>query len=119
MPIECTMLDPSQPKPQVVAEPGDMWHDLYADKLLSRQYKEQHKGDRPPLFVCLPNKRVFCLDSKAENASDGGGWTVKGEPPNVTVEPSILVERGPRGGYHGYLRDGVLTDDVEGRTYDN
>lgn len=40
-----------------------------------------------------------------------GVWTRVGEPPAITVSPSINLP----GRYHGFLRDGALTDDVEGR----
>lgn len=38
-------------------------------------------------------------------------WTREGEPPNVTAHPSINWV----GHYHGWLQDGALTSDVEGR----
>lgn len=41
------------------------------------------------------------------------GWTIEGEMPNVTVRPSINQE----GVYHGWITNGVLSDDIEGRTY--
>jgi len=41
----------------------------------------------------------------------GGRWARTGVPPLVTVTPSINVP----GKYHGWLSNGVLTDDVEGR----
>lgn len=47
-------------------------------------------------------------------ASDGKPWDVNGEPPNVTVSPSINL----LGVWHGWIRNGVITDDCEGRRYD-
>ena len=44
---------------------------------------------------------------------DGAGWTITGEPPHLTAHPSINVI----GAYHGWLKDGVLSDDCEGRHY--
>ena len=38
-------------------------------------------------------------------------WTRSGEPPNVTANPSINWV----GTYHGWLKNGELTDDCEGR----
>jgi hypothetical protein len=38
-------------------------------------------------------------------------WTRTGEPPNVTANPSINWV----GFYHGWLKNGVLTDDCEAR----
>ena len=40
-------------------------------------------------------------------------WRVTGDPPNLTVTPSINSV----GEYHGYLTDGVLSDDLDGRAY--
>lgn len=58
---------------------------------------------------------MWPIDGPASRPGGGesapGAWTRTGEPPAITVAPSInLVGR-----YHGFLRDGVLTDDVEGR----
>lgn len=80
------------------------------DYYLSDQYRERHLGRRPPIVVCLPGGRVFCVDGKS---AGGGGWTVSGDPPRITVTPSINWE----GHYHGWLIDGVLSDDCEGRRF--
>jgi hypothetical protein len=37
------------------------------------------------------------------STESGGRWTRTGEPPKVTVTPSIII-----GNYHGWLRDGAL-----------
>lgn len=42
------------------------------------------------------------------------GWTVEGRAPFITVKPSILYTDN----YHGYLRNGVITDDIDGRKFD-
>lgn len=39
-------------------------------------------------------------------------WTITGTAPKFTASPSIASPR-----YHGWLRDGVLTPDCEGRIY--
>jgi hypothetical protein len=77
---------------------------------LSPQYFSDHAATRKPLFVKLPEGSEFCVDSRSSN---GEGWIVSGAPPKVTVSPSIHIV----GRYHGYIRDGVITDDVEGRTF--
>jgi hypothetical protein len=105
------------------AKPGDMWFGgeglvhgphagYYLEHYLSAEYKRDWLGKRLPLFVCLPSGDHFCVDSVADGAGEGG-WTVTGEPPTITVSPSINAP----GRYHGWLRDGVLSDDVEGRSY--
>ena len=40
-------------------------------------------------------------------------WSVQGEPPNITVSPSI----NQKGLYHGHIKNGVITDDVDGRKF--
>lgn len=48
------------------------------------------------------------------NGVAGPGWSRTGDPkatpPTVTAQPSILTDT-----YHGFLRDGVLTDDLDRR----
>jgi hypothetical protein len=84
--------------------------DHYRQHLLSDHYLRDWAGKRPPIIVWLPGNGWWNIDMKS---SDGGeGWQVTGEPPNLTASPSILTED-----YHGWLRDGVLSDDLEGRTY--
>jgi hypothetical protein len=51
----------------------------------------------------------WLIDSEA---SSGGFWTRTGEAPNLTVSPSIKTHN-----YHGFLQNGVLTDDVEGKVF--
>lgn len=64
----------------------------------------------PLLHVKLPTNRFWCPDRPASNS--GLPWQRTGTPPHVTCSPSIDCPSG----YHGWLRDGVLTDDCEGRT---
>ena len=103
--------------------PGDMWEvnrvrwetdraGLRRDWLiLSPEYWRDHGDRRPPLQVVLPGQNWFDIDSRAGGTDHG--WTVTGEPPNLTVSPSI----NSIGSYHGWLRGGVLSDDVEGRRF--
>lgn len=75
---------------------------------LSVEYDRDWRGKREPIIVCLPNGAgVFCVDQCAtgdEARRTRKGWTVTGEPPNLTVHPSI--DAGAR--FHGWLKDGVL-----------
>lgn len=86
------------------ATPGDMW-----------------RADNGDWLVCLPNGGTVNITAKFP---DGSSWTVTGEAPNFTVSPSIrcfeIVHADGvmwRQGWHGWLQDGVLSDDCEGRTY--
>lgn len=65
----------------------------------------------PHLIVRLPDGFDWDVDGPSSN-NNGAGWTRTGEPPFVTANPSIASA-----GYHGWLRDGVLTDDCEGRRF--
>lgn len=61
------------------------------------------------LILRLPDGTDWCIDGPANN---GPGWQRSGEPPLITATPSIASGR-----YHGFLQNGVLTDDLEGRSY--
>lgn len=77
-------------------------------------YFEKHNAHRKPLWVKMPGGHggtAFCVDSIA--STGGEGWEVTGEPPKITVHPSIHII----GRYHGWIRDGVITDDCDGRTF--
>lgn len=54
------------------------------------------------LAVKLPSGVPWLIDRS---------WKRTGEPPNITVTPSINHQ----GKYHGHLQNGYLTDDCEGR----
>jgi hypothetical protein len=62
--------------------------------------------DGRSLMVKLPFGHEWLIDGPS---SSGGRWSRTGEPPKITVTPSILV-KSERGDYHGWLRDGVLVD---------
>lgn len=74
---------------------------------LSVHYWRDWSDKRPPMAIVCPNGEVWEIDRKSSN---GDGWTVTGEWPNLTCSPSIVVQ-----GYHGFLRDGEFTPDIEGR----
>lgn len=87
-----------------------------------KTYGETHASRLSPEFLATGRDYVvwillpgdcsyWCPDFKASGSESG--WRVSGELPAITVHPSIDAE----GCYHGWLRDGVLTDDLEGRTY--
>jgi hypothetical protein len=81
-----------------------------------------HNAQRPPLYVALPcvystgpGLQVFGVDWKCYSKEQGhyGGWQVSGAPPAITVQPSINIV----GSYHGWLQNGVVSEDCEGRVY--
>ena len=86
-----------------------------SETYLSTTYINERMAHRAPLMVRLPGGIDFCLDSRADCPGGEVGWTVTGEPPHITVSPSINVMRT----YHGFIRQGVITDDCEGRTFEH
>lgn len=74
---------------------------------LSSHYWRDWSDKRPPVCVVCPNGEWWEIDRKSSN---GDGWTVTGALPAITCAPSIVVS-----GYHGFLRNGEFTPDIEGR----
>lgn len=68
-----------------------------------------HGDDGRCLVLALPDGSPWTIDGPATN---GPAWQRSGEPPRITARPSIASP-----GYHGWLTDGVLSDDLEGRSY--
>lgn len=65
---------------------------------LSPFYWSDWSNWRPPIAVVCPNGQVWEVDRRSSN---GDGWKVMGELPNITCTPSIVA-----GDYHGWLTDG-------------
>lgn len=86
------------------APPGAMWH---ASWMAHVQGHNRANDPRGPLVVRCPGGSEWNIDGPSTN---GDGWTRTGTPPLVTANPSIVVP-----GYHGWLKDGVLSGDLEGR----
>lgn len=103
---------------------GDMWPapDWAMSNIISENYRAL-KGARPPLMMLLPSKNCkegdrFLVDRKAFGTEAGwkvviNGQLIPGQKPNITISPSVNCE----GSYHGHIKNGVITDDVEGREY--
>lgn len=87
----------------------------FVSRGISKYYYENNLN-RCPLLVIIPGPMMFCVDTMAwsNGIFYGDGWTVTGEAPNITMHPSINIG----GTYHGWLQNGILSDDCEGRTYD-
>ncbi len=80
-------------------EPGMMW---------PRELVPEGAGHT--IVLCrhtYPNGYVHPITWHTKQATaDGRPWSVTGEPPNITVSPSINVV----GIWHGWIRDGVISD---------
>lgn len=98
-------------------EIGDAWWSPADDGAYPTPVGMKHRHLPCVLWVTLPGVHghyPFCVHAPATvEGPDGAGWDVTGEAPNITVRPSIDV----RGSYHGFITNGVIADDVEGRTY--
>jgi hypothetical protein len=76
-----------------------------------------HSDEQPRYYgargwcIVLPGKGIW---RTSEAASGGGHWTITGDAPWLTAHEAIHYI----GIYHGTLRDGVIGDDLDGRTYD-
>ena len=108
MPWELRIRDKRPTWPQV----GDCWFAPYMLKrtrdgkpMLAERYFREWAGIRDPFVVVLPVGE-FCVDSHEETSEDG--WQVLGEPPRITVRPSINIV----GGWHGYITAGVISDNI-------
>lgn len=127
MPWECRLINPDE-IPMEKRQPGDMWYEpeiidgkhissRYFNEFLSPEYFAKHSSHRAPLVIKLPGIVAgFCIDGLYGNSSGGyaeSGWDVTGEAPSITMHPSINFS----GRYHGWLQNGVLSDDVEGRKF--
>jgi hypothetical protein len=84
----CRLPDNTQPK-----KPGEYSFMRYADRQVHHP-DEQGEGE---WWVCDPRGSFYRLVSRVHS------WIVHGDG-TVTFSPSIVA---PRGGYHGYLRQGV------------
>lgn len=83
---------------------GYSWH-------LSIHYWRDWARIRPPVEIVGPGGGQWCPDQISTN---GTGWTVTGEPPNITASPSIWIAQGegsPRE-YHGWLNNGEFSAPV-------
>ncbi len=80
---------------------GAMWRSDWLEP-------EMAGPDGISLSVMLPGGYEWAIDGPS---TSGGGWTRTGTPPKITANPSI---KSPN--YHGWLQDGVLSDDIDGRS---
>lgn len=115
MSIQCRMIDTDKLKER---KPGDIWLLPWYEghPMLSPEYNIDWKDKRPPIGIVLPNGNDFMPDMRFCDLNGGfkkHGWTITGELPNITISPSINQV----GKYHGWLQNGLLSDDIEGRKY--
>lgn len=88
--------------PMILARPSNLANrEGEPGNFLSPHYWRDWADKRAPIAVICPNGCEWEIDRWSSN---GDGWTVTGELPNITCAPSIVC-----GDYHGFLRDGEFT----------
>jgi hypothetical protein len=130
---KCRLVDPEKLREEKKnLQPGDMYYvpaivddeDLagfYRKNILSPEYMRDWFGKRPPIIIILPTGTPWLIDSRFSGGSEDkarkpNGWVITGTEPNLTATPSI--NHLGANGYHGWLKNGELSDDLEGRKYD-
>lgn len=92
----------------------------YVRQHLGANYLKLPEPRRAPIVIALPDLvngkfQIWYPDEQAWSGTQGyhgDGWVVTGDLPKVSITPSINCV----GSYHGWVKDGVISDDVEGRT---
>jgi hypothetical protein len=120
MPWTCRFVE--SPLGEDKKTPGVLY---YAPWLLERgstfslEYERDWRGKRPPICLVIPDYGPVCLDRAYYPPQGSHGWTITGEVPRITAHPSLGIGQRNDGKwfYHGWLKDGVLSDDIEGRTF--
>lgn len=113
MPWPCFMVEYlGQSEPEPLEGGGTITHGLWRQDGQVVRFDGLRPGamyldDDQGLVVLLPCRSFWHPDRQDRT------WTRTGVPPNVTVTPSVNAV----GRYHGWLRDGVLTEDCEGRVF--
>ena len=85
-------------------DPANPEEDRRGKGILSTYYWRDWADKRPPICVIGPNGREWMPDQKSSN---GEGWVVTGDAPNITAHPSINMP-----GYHGWLQNGVFSPPI-------
>jgi hypothetical protein len=85
--------------------------DLPVGAMWDSKIDPNYFGKRGGPCVVLPGRMIWRM---GEEGTNGHLWTLSGDIPNVTASPSINFV----GTYHGWVQNGVVSDDCEGRKFD-
>jgi len=103
--VGCSLyiIEPPEGEPnhaQLMDKPGAMW-----------RWPDLDRDGREAWVIVLPNRAGIWWTTYLADGPDGGQmWDVTGEPPNITVKPSINAGDGPGvGNWHGWITDGAMT----------
>lgn len=122
-PLKEITLDQRRAMNYTDVEPGTCWRIPLSAKVFDETYRDLSIDWVSPEFTASgrdylivvrlpPGGGDFFVDYKSTDGASG--WIVTGEMPVITVSPSINAA----GAYHGWIQNGVLTDDCEGRKYE-
>lgn len=92
---------------------GDRWTEGELPPGAMRElwwWPQKGPNGEPWWAVTLPGGDRWDVFGPAANSKTP--WAITGTAPKLTASPSIAAPK-----YHGWLRDGVLTPDCEGRRY--
>lgn len=79
-------------------DPGAMW-----------RQPDYDRDGREAWCIVLPNEAGLWWTTYLADGTDQM-WEVTGEPPNITVHPSINAGDNPgKGNWHGHIKDGEMT----------
>jgi len=79
-------------------------------------YELDERNGKPWWVVVLPGDNHFPIHSLS--STDNKPWDVTGEVPNITLRPSVNFRPSSPKGWHGWITNGLISDDLEGRRYD-
>lgn len=122
--IDCVWLD--NPQYEDYGIPGRAFFTSFEGHYhrLTEHYIYQVQSVRKPIVVVFPARTKkgtdwpgtpFCIDNSS--SSKLGAWIVTvnlsslvdGQKPDISLSPSIKIQ----GEYHGYLKNGTITDDLQ------
>ncbi len=104
--MKCIFYPDGPNRSERTSDPGSMWY-ITAHK--PDECKHWDDCDGKHLIVVLPDGVHFDTDMRATQCRTREDrvkrcWRKSGEPPNITMEPSIMSDT-----WHGYLGNGELT----------
>lgn len=89
--------------------PGAIWRATWMEEIKGSPYTAP---DGKAWALMLPGGIEWLIYSYSSDKPPRK-WDVQGELPNITVSPSI----NQTGVYHGHVKNGVVTPDCEGRSF--
>jgi hypothetical protein len=100
-PIQCFMVEDFNDLWKQDGAPGEL---NVGAMIFYECRREGGRPEQPHLRVVCPDG-IFCMDCP-ESSPPYGLWTRTGEAPNITLTPSIFINKPT--GWHGWLREGKL-----------